>query len=336
MKDILQTVVEKLIELHWLDENDADGITSFDDPVLVAAVKTFEESDPSVAAKKFEQSGEPLIPNGRIGPAGYEVLTSKIHCGCPHTAPADWSEPAVGSGNHRGCHGVEGFHTSLYLVDSRGRPSWMPPEMWREILRRSQAHGDEMGWHHIHVDMQTHENLATGEKVDVRAESVEGTLLFEILTGSTIGLAHVPEPGQPCGSDWVWAKVDPGYHPKNPLVEFVTLVDHEKYGHNGSMRFGGNAHVPASMGRSIMSSSIQSGMNGWKNDPAWSVASKLYGGVKHPGWGTVMPEPPPPGPPSTFPGVGERLSSSFDYHLPDGKRVNAAIVRLMDKPGQGP
>lgn len=340
MKDILATVCEKLVELDYLDANEVEEITSFTDTTLQAAVARFQKADGNVDLKRIELGEESSAVLGVVDQATFEILTAKIHCGCHGTAaamPEGVDEKAVGGGNWRECHGVNGFHTCLYLVDSRRRPSWMPPEQWREILRITQKYGDEIGLHSIYVDSESWVDIITGETID-QSESVEGFMEFAHLSGGAIGLGIVGDGYWRCDSGrrrQMWVQLDPRYRPQHVLSEWPTLVAHEQHWHNGGCRWNGNAHFTG-VG-SVASPSIQTGRKGWLNDPAGTVIKSLYGGVAHPGWGSVPTpdDPVDPLPPNgdDLPPVGSRLSSSFDYKY-GNRTLNAAIVRMLDKPGR--
>lgn len=308
--DILNSACRFLVEYGYLPKDHA--VSSFDDLDFKAAVAKFQRFDKNVELAA-EEHGEDLVPDGNLGPATLRAM-SLPRCACPDN---DAFEPLVGTGGWQNCHGADGMHHAIVLVDPRNKPSFLE-SLFEDILRRVQKAYAEIGLLFRFCESQNGPivDLLTGERVTPQGVNID----FTFTRGNGwIGLAIVGNgSNQQCASK-IWAQFEYRYQPRDIVNEWVTLIKHE-LGHNCGLR-----HTSGG----VMNPGIINGLpNDWvSSDPSTRTLKKWFGGepVEIPG-APDDPEP-PPSPPGggDRPDPGSPLGTPFTWH--DGTRCQ--VFRIM-------
>ena len=249
-----------------------------DDPAVRQAVKSYQHFmvyvlEPLVGKHHPERKSLAPKIDGLIGPATAELLAMP-RCGAPDYVTA---EEAVGSGQWRQCHGLEGFHCAnvkvMNDIPSHLRQPYQGGTVWDEVVRRCQKCYGEIGL----------KFLFNGEVANHQTE-----LTFVPRGNGWIGLALIGQ-GQQCNSSPIWLRLDASYLSSREVSEqkltlWANLLIHE-LGHNC-----GSGHTSGG----IMNPGILQVANRWIGDPAENRMKSWFGGLPVP---TQPDDPVPPGPP---------------------------------------
>lgn len=305
MKELVDSAVEFLVRYGYMTKRQAAKVSKFDDIALTSAVARFQRMDANVGILK-EMTGEPLNPDGIIGPA--TSMAMKLpRC---KMVDSDETAPALGSGGWKNCHGANGEHRAIVTVDESRMPSWWEPVL-KTVLRNIQRSYAQIGMLFLFRD-KSGRDIWTGEKI---SGPTNIDWMWERGDG-WIGLAIVGNgSNQRCNSR-IWAKFDTKYRPRNLIVDLTNLGRHE-LGHCMGLR-----HTRGG----ILNPSIISGLPIiWTpDDPSYKTLVRLHGGepVEIPGDG--KPKPPSD---DKRPAPFEPLGESFE--LWDGTR--ARLYREFDR-----
>lgn len=246
-------------ELAEIKESDLDGL-SLTDAVVKKAIASYQEFfSEQLNAATLDTYGRMASIDGEIGPCTAALLMAD-RCQCPDFEQALVDHnlmEATGSGSwpHSCYPEYPNIHVVKISVNPNRMPSFLKP-VWEEVKKNTYQAYAEIGLKIIW--------LGANEDAHIK-------MTFESLRGSTIGLAIVGR-GQKC-STRMWAKFDPGYHPRNIVREWTTLVMHE-LGHNmglGHSRGG------------VMNPSVISGLRlTWIGDPSFGQLKRWFGGEEIP------------------------------------------------------
>lgn len=309
-----QDIIEYLYSLGHFHNPDAEtGITEGDlpsltlaDPEVVTAVKSFQSfSRATLEQITAEETGVVRARvDGEVGPATEKLLTME-RCGCPDY-PVPGSEYAAmveRAGNNQSWpHSCDPNKPQIHSIKVKIYKNRMP--------RFLEPHFESRVWPLV---------IKAYRDIGVDFVRTEGTpnidFSWENLQGSTIGLAIVPGGPQRCNSR-IWARFDPGYHPRDVINQWARLVAHE-LGHN--MRLG---HTNGG----IMNPSILSGEfseREWRKDPSFRTLARYFGGEPIDPPSDPDPEPPTPEPPS---GNGFYLSGTVTIKQGDQELGDFQLV----------
>ena len=222
--------------------------------VVKTAIRSWQDfMAPTIETLAMKCHGRPARADGELGPAGLELM-GMPRCGCADYGPD--VQPAIGTGNFKGCHGIGNFHAAKVFIDDEDMPSFLRP-VFDEVWKRVVAAFDQIGMHFIRVD-----------------EKQGANIYFSFETGRTgwIGLA-IRTLGLSCGSKAIWCKYSARYHPSNVVAMWVRLILHELL-HNLGL-----SHIRTG----IMAPVLTGGPASLINDPILELVIKLYGGVPIPG-----------------------------------------------------
>lgn len=300
MGQLLESTVGFLKEYGYLPKSAKPK--SLDDKSVVDAIALFQRTDANVAMLK-EQTGTPLLPDGKIGPAtSYAMALPR--CACRDIE----GEPALGSGGWANCHGMTDGHKAIVKVNRDGMPGFLKPH-FEAVLRNVQKAYAEIGLLFVFVEQDGTDILTGG----MESGRVNVDMIFTRGAG-WIGLAIVGTGDNQRCSSKIWAKFHYGYQPANIVREWTTLIKHE-LGHNCGLR-----HTSGG----VMNPSIVSGLPvSWKGDPSYGTLARWFGGdpIDVPG---DKPDPPPDDG-DDWPGIGEPVGDAFS--LAEGVRVQ--LVRVF-------
>lgn len=238
---------------------------TLDAPPVQAAIESFQVMhaavlEPLVAKHHPERSSTAVVADGKIGPATEELLET-ARCRVPDYA---FSEPLLGSGSWKGCHGIGEFHAAKVKINTAGLPSFLAP-VFDEVWRRTVESYEEVGLRFMRDDTTLRPQIE---------------ISFVKPDGGWIGLAIVGQ-NETCSTPSIWARFDKGYQPANVLSEWTTLFKHE-LGHNCGLSHSSGG---------VMNPYVLKGLPvSWKGDPSHNLLVKRFGGVPVPGGGPVSRE----------------------------------------------
>lgn len=271
---------------------------TFNDPVVKQALQSYQQSM-AIAGDRlaFEHHGRRMIHDGEIGPATRELITID-RCAVPDFAMD--AEPAQGSGNWKGCHGVGNFHAVKVLVKRQNMPQ-ATAQQWEEIKRRS-----------------TRAYAAVGLLVlwtENASDDWNTELTFVTSSSGWIGLAIVGQ-GRNCSpQSRIWLRLLASFMSRASLADNTSLTIHE-LGHNVGLGHSSGGVMNPSIVRNLD--------NDWLGDPSESILRRLYGGEPVPIPDDGGPKPPPdgPDPPDPPPPTGGkvRADGSVRFTFPGGSQ----------------
>lgn len=280
----------------------ADDVTkiTLTSPEMATMVKSFQYSmKQDLDRLTLEIFSRPGLADGQPGPI-FQKLLEVPRCGEPDFKTAEMIEEEVseeattGRGSWpAGCYKeYQGYHAIAVFIDKSGmspqvRAIW--PAIWDRVAAAYRRKGLVL--------------------IEVPTKAAYNTILtFEKLSGSTIGLAIVPNSFS-CVLK-IWLKLDPTYSPSALFDQTCRLLAHELF-HNlgGSHTSGG-----------IMNPSITSGAfleTAWFGDPSEPLLNKWFGGELVPPLKPDVPtEPKPPSGIEVESSITIRAGGhSWDYQL---------------------
>lgn len=242
------------------------------------------EFSPAMAA--FVQQGRCPIPD-YAPPAGVHCTYSDPNLQeVIYRMQADFAQPAFGSGNWKGCHGIGNFHCAIVKVNQAGLPSFLKP-VFLEVLKRVQQAYAEVGLLFRFTSLEG-QDLITGDNVGSQSNT---NMSFVSSSDGWIGLAILGN-NQGC-QDTIWCRFlntyQGGSTPEAIITQWVTLIKHE-LGHNC-----GRNHTNGG----VMNPSLVNGLPTlWvPGDPSTSWLKSQFGGVPVPIPGGGPSPGPTPNPP---------------------------------------
>jgi len=280
---------------------------SASDPVVIAALRSYSQSDVTRYAKAvFDLHGRSPVFDGEMGPAlEHFAANNTDRCSVPDFAPppgvqcsfldpsvqavaermqADLAMPAQGSGGWAGCHGIGNFHCAIARWDVTRKPSHLPDDLFLSVLKSVQRAYAEIGllWRFVDAQMR---DLLNGD--DLSGNSVNTDCSFVRSSDGWIGLAIVGR-NETCQSR-IWAKFlntyTGGSTPSQVANNWFSLIAHE-LGHNC-----GRSHTNGG----IMNPSLVRGLpQTWQGDPSEGWMRQQFGGEAVPVPGDTGPPPKPP------------------------------------------
>lgn len=288
---------------HNVTEDDLPALT-LADPVVKAAVKSYQEADGNVEFFARHLHGRAAAADGDVGPAtlqtaglprcpipdhvpppGVRVKTADPGLDAAIASMQEWAAAGTGSWPPSGCDpNRRGTHSIRVRINPAGAPSAVRGYM-DEALEACVAAYAEMG-------------IAVRYILDSNSEA-EITKTFARLGGSTIGINYFPFPNT-CRP--ITGQLSSSYSPEWRL--WANLETHET-GHGVGLEH--------TRGHIMNPSILLVWPLTWKGSPSESTMRRYFGGVPlnppvpppptvPP---TVPPDPPPVGPPVPVPKLGQ-------------------------------
>lgn len=289
----------------WAIRSDDLKNLSASDPVVIAALRSYSQSDADMFTRLvLKHHGRRPTFDGEVGPALQEFAeASTQRCAVPDFAPpmsadveladksanavawamqANEAQPAQGSGNWEGCHGIGNFHCAVARWDLTRKPRHLPDERFQRVLALVQRAYADLGllWRFVGPNMI---DLVNGE--DLGGLSVNTECSFVNSSDGWIGLAIVGR-NETCQSN-IWARFlgtfTGGESDASIVNQWFSLIAHE-LGHNC-----GRLHTNGG----IMNPSLIRGLDmTWRGDPSENWLVGQFGGQPVP----IPGDPAPPGP----------------------------------------
>lgn len=263
-----------------IKKEDLDNLNS---PVVQAAIHSYQSfMSPEFEELTLKHHNRSAMFDGLTGPATEELLNMP-RCGCPDYSPMK-TEEATGSGSWpTGCNIEEPtIHSVKFHVTTTRMPSRIV-NWWEGIKQDAINAYAEMGM--LLVEVQ-------------EFNRAQITVWWEVLAGSTIGLAQLPGSGT-CGVR-VFCKLDPGYSPNSNQV--LQLLAHE-WGHNmNSGHISGDPIMHPSMTNQTWNKSFKGTAYGRR-------LAQFFGGEPV---GPDDPEPEPEPPPEIEIPNGAKVAFNFN------------------------